>query len=242
MLAVSPDHRSAAIIGSEPALKMLGPLLETCGVRMAFFDTFAAGAGELEGFDVLIIQDGEGVSNMSAAVSAARAVGHLHIIAIVETSAPSLVRELYFSGADVVFNGTTDHYHIFLQCCHFLRYWAGEPKNVRVGNAIFDETLKRLIVGNGLTVALTEIEAKLLSVLAGAKNDYISREKISVELFNFSYQKSDRRIDVHASNLRKKFRANAIDATIDNSRSHGLRLITGIPAIMEPDEALLKAG
>ncbi len=147
------------------------------------------------------------------------------VIAVVPEGRSKLVVDLYRAGADVVFTDTIDHYHVFLQCTYFLDVWATEAAAGRVGEAMFEPDMRRLVLPNQTAVRLTEAESRILSLLVENREAYVGRSTISETVFNIPYDKFDRRIDVHISNLRKKFRDAALSAHIDTSRLNGFRLV-----------------
>jgi DNA-binding response OmpR family regulator len=151
--------------------------------------------------------------------------GGARVVVLVERAAQAHVADLYRSGADVVFEADVDPYHLFLQCCALLNVWQPETRGARVGRGTFDAGTRRILVDDR-AVRLTEAESKILGMLVDARSGYIGRDSISELVFRIPYDRFDRRIDVHVSNLRKKLRENDVGAVIDTSRLNGFRLLS----------------
>lgn len=228
----------ALIVSADGRYEALSSLLGAFGVS-AVVCTPAAMPDLVERrFDIVVLDGLEEPKPLLDAVTAAvEAEGRA--IAIVAEANPGLVCDLYRAGAAVVFNRSVDPYHVFMQCCAFLQIWHVQTRPVRVGAALFEMEQRRLLMPDKGTVHLTEAEAKILGLLHSQRDEYVSREEISQTVFKIAYDKFDRRIDVHVSNLRKKLRQNDVGAIIDTSRLNGFRLMDAPPESygVEPSSA-----
>jgi DNA-binding response OmpR family regulator len=197
----------------------LSSLFSPCGITL---DTIAPGADP--GVADLAILDRRPATPVTVALVETVRAGGARVVALVGKAQPTHVADLYRAGADVVFDAGIDPYHLFLQCCALLNVWQPETRGVRVGRAHFDAAARRLHLEDQ-SIRLTEAESKILAMLAEARSGYVGRDAISESVFRIPYDRFDRRIDVHVSNLRKKLRENDIGALIDTSRLNGFRLL-----------------
>lgn len=129
----------------------------------------------------------------------------------------------YRAGADVVLPASADPRHVVLQGLALLALLHPDSPPMRVGAARFDPAARRLLLADG-PIRLTEAETRILQMLVDGRGSHVSREAISQSVFRIPYDRFDRRIDVHISNLRRKLRDNAVGAVIDTSRLGGFRL------------------
>jgi DNA-binding response OmpR family regulator len=84
---------------------------------------------------------------------------------------------------------------------------AVEPKAVLVVGDIELNPRARLVKRGGAEVSLTSVEFALLEILMAAAGHIVSREDLSTRGLGRRLSQSDRSIDVHVSNLRKKLGA-----------------------------------
>ncbi len=224
-----PDEL-ALVVSADQRLALLVPLLGSCGVVA---DLVAPGDLNLplrKPYRLAILSGFESSEQWTGALQGIDRAGGARVIAVVPEGRSKLVVDLYRAGADVVFTDTIDHYHVFLQCTYFLEVWATEAAAGRIGEAMFEPEMKRLVLPNQTAVRLTEAESRILSLLVENRDAYVGRSTISETVFNIPYDKFDRRIDVHVSNLRKKLRDAALSAHIDTSRLNGFRLVESTAA------------
>lgn len=195
----------------------LESLLKPCGVVLENGER-AVGEADLAVLDRLPTSEGtvELVERLRE--------GGARVIALIDGAGAAHVGDLYRAGADVVFDAAVDSHHLFMQACALLRIWQPDMRPARVGKAQFDPAGRKLQVDDR-TVRLTEAESKILALLVDGRSGYVSRESISQTVFKISYDRFDRRIDVHVSNLRRKLRENDIGVLIDTSRLNGFRLL-----------------
>jgi DNA-binding response OmpR family regulator len=198
----------------------LAELLERCGVGLE-----AVGPDDQPGpVDLMVLDRPPPVPATAVLVETARGAG-ARVIALVDDLRPDTVAGLYRAGADVVFDAGIDHRHLFYQCCALLGVLRPEARGIRVGRALFDAPARRLHLDDH-SVRLTEAESKILTMLVDGRSAYVARDAISETVFRIPYDRFDRRIDVHVSNLRKKLRENDVGALIDTSRLNGFRLLS----------------
>jgi DNA-binding response OmpR family regulator len=212
----------AIVVTNRSELVELQSLLTPCGVAaelvaVSRFQPEQARAPALAVLDQFDEDDGTIRSVRTLRDSGAR------VVMLNGASSPAHVCDLYRAGADVVFDHSIDCYHLFLQCCALLQIWHPETRPARIGVASFDADNRRLVLDDRI-VRLTEAESRILGLLIDSRAGYVSRESISQSVFRIPYDRFDRRIDVHMSNLRKKLRENAIGAAIDTSRRNGFRI------------------
>lgn len=215
----------AVIVSSDDMLDGLVSLLAPCGVDAAVMDPGMASPQAADAPALAVVR-----AAASPPVDLVRGFrgGGARVVTQCDAADAEEVRELYRAGADVVFRGPVDVQHIFLQCCSLLQVWAEDLRLSLVGQAQFDGPGRRLLLDRA-TVRLTEAESKILAMLVEARSAYVSREAISRQVFRIPYDRFDRRIDVHVSNLRKKLRENSVAAAIDTSRLNGFRLVAETP-------------
>jgi DNA-binding response OmpR family regulator len=63
---------------------------------------------------------------------------------------------------------------------------------------------KRIVIFNNKEVSLTPNEFDILYIIAKNKGNVVTREQLIEQAFDISYEGSDRTIDVHVKNIRKK--------------------------------------
>ncbi|HUG61376.1 MAG TPA: winged helix-turn-helix domain-containing protein [Methylomirabilota bacterium] len=223
-LAAATMALRAVVVSERPELISLGDLLSPCGIAAEL-----VGAVELDSLDTidtpaLAVLDGLPASRNTLDLVRRLRDGGARVVLLAAEPGPAHVCDLYRAGADVVFGDGVDPYHLFLQCCALLQIWRPETRPALVGRARFDAAGRRLMLGD-TAVRLTEAESKILDLLVEGRSGFVSRDSISETVFNVPYDRFDRRIDVHMSNLRKKLRENEVGASIDTSRLNGFRLV-----------------
>ncbi len=220
--AVQQRVLRALIVAESDDLAPLVDLLEPCGILAEVVDRDGIGIDDSPALAVIEARGAE-----PATVDLVRRLrgDGARVVLQAGHSGPGEVCDLYRAGADVVFGGEPDPYHLFLQCCSLLQIWHPDARPARVGRARFDAANRRLVAEDG-SVRLTEAESRILGLLIDGRSGFVSRDAISRSVFRIPYDRFDRRIDVHVSNLRKKLRENAIGASIDTSRLHGFRLVS----------------
>lgn len=221
----SRPQETALVVSADERLALLIPLLASCGVKADFLRPSDLVPPTDRRYRLAILSGFETGEQWTEALGTVDRSAGGRVIAVVPEGRSKLVVDLYRAGADVVFTDTIDHYHVFLQCTYFLDVWATEAAAGRVGEAVFEPEMRRLVLPNQVAVRLTEAESRILSLLVENRDAYVGRHTISETVFNIPYDKFDRRIDVHISNLRKKMRDAALSAHIDTSRLNGFRLV-----------------
>lgn len=223
--AAESTDATAILVAGDPRYSLVLPLLSACGVAVRTVQPDELAHVDVAGTRIAVISGILDLALLSAAIERLHAGSDCRAVVIVPERNPKLVLDLYRAGADVVFNDGVDHYHVFLQCSYFLDIWQTEKKPVRLGGAAFEPEMRRLVLPDQSAVRLTEAEAKILALLAETRDGYLGRDTISESVFHIPYDKFDRRIDVHVSNLRKKLRDGGISVQIDTSRLNGFRLV-----------------
>jgi DNA-binding winged helix-turn-helix (wHTH) protein len=220
---------NAVVVAGDPRYALVIPLLSACGVTVHTVEPAELARFEASAARIAVISGIDDLTRLTAAIERLHAGSDCRTVVIVPERNPKLVLDLYRAGADVVFNDGVDHYHVFLQCSYFLDIWQAEKKPRRLGGAVFEPEMRRLVLADQSAVRLTEAEAKILALLAETRDGYLGRDAISESVFHIPYDKFDRRIDVHVSNLRKKLRDAQIAVQIDTSRLNGFRLVEAAP-------------
>lgn len=218
------------IVGTDPRYDLLLPLLVSCGVKPDVVLPAELRVPLDARYHLAVLSGLETAEAWTAAIRSIRSQPDSRIIAIVPEDSARLVVHLYRAGADVVFNESVDHYHLFLQCSYFLEVWETRGEDGRLGEAVFEPEMRRLVLSDQTAVRLTEAESRILALLVANRDGYVGRNTISETVFNIPYDKFDRRIDVHISNLRKKLRDATPSVHIDTSRLNGFRLVEAPPA------------
>jgi len=80
-----------------------------------------------------------------------------------------------------------------------------EPATISIGNCLLNFDRQSISNGSG-TIELSEIEAKLLTILAKEQNKLVSRERLLKEVWEDHGVFTSRSLDVFISKLRKKFK------------------------------------
>lgn len=78
-----------------------------------------------------------------------------------------------------------------------------EQKQIRQGDLLIDISKHRVYL-SGQSIELTTTEFKLLTTLAGSCGRVFSREELIDRVFGFDFDGTDRTVDAHVKNLRKK--------------------------------------
>jgi DNA-binding winged helix-turn-helix (wHTH) protein len=227
ILVTTADHTGARalIVAGDARYGLLEPLLSACGVAVDIIPPGELSAGPVPPYGIAVLSGLADFESLAEATARLHAAGDCRVVAIVPERNPKLVLDLYRAGADVVFNDSVDHYHVFLQCSYFLDVWQAEKKPRRLGGAAFEPDLRRIVLPDRTSVRLTEAESKILGLLMETGDGYLGRDTISESVFHIPYDKFDRRIDVHVSNLRRKLRESGLPVHIDTSRLNGFRLV-----------------
>jgi DNA-binding response OmpR family regulator len=88
---------------------------------------------------------------------------------------------------------------------------AGAGREIRAGGLTVD-IAQRLVVLDGLEVALTRREFDLLALLARNAGTVLTRERLIDEVWDTNWFGSTKTLDVHISTLRKKLGDDAVDS------------------------------
>jgi len=99
------------------------------------------------------------------------------------------------------------------------------PQQMRSGDVIFDARQLSLTSRDGRSAKLTELETQLLSTLALAEGQTLSREELFRRIHGREWDPLDRSLEVHLSHLRKKLGAvTRMERPIVGIRGVGYRL------------------
>lgn len=97
--------------------------------------------------------------------------------------------------------------------------------NLQLGNITFEIGERRLSNALGFSVKLTEMESLILSVLANAQAQTVSREEMFRRVYGRDWDTLNRGIEVHISHLRRKLvEVSEVETTIIGVRGVGYRL------------------
>ncbi|MDX6618139.1 MAG: two-component system, OmpR family, response regulator RegX3 [Gaiellales bacterium] len=88
---------------------------------------------------------------------------------------------------------------------------AGAGREIRAGGLTVD-IAQRLVLLDGLEVALTRREFDLLALLASNAGTVLTRERLIDEVWDTNWFGSTKTLDVHISTLRKKLGDDAVDS------------------------------
>lgn len=146
-------------------------------------------------------------------------------IVVLAEADPDAVDDLYRKGAAVVFVRPVDYHHLCLQCAYFLERARSGSRPVRIADTVFDPARRQIHMSAERGVRLTEAETRILVLLSDRPGQAVGKDEISEYVFRKPYDKYDRRIDVHISNIRRKLRDAGLSVRIDSSRLGGVRLV-----------------
>lgn len=146
-------------------------------------------------------------------------------IVVLAEADPEAVDDLYRKGAAVVFVRPVDYHHLCLQCAYFLERARSGSRPVRIADTVFDPARRQIQMSADRGVRLTEAETRILVLLSDRPGQAVGKDEISEYVFRKPYDKYDRRIDVHISNIRRKLRDAGLAVRIDSSRLGGVRLV-----------------
>ena len=97
--------------------------------------------------------------------------------------------------------------------------------NIQLGAVTFEVRDQRLTNADGRSVKLTEMEALILSTLAHAENQTLSREEMFRRIYGRDWDLLNRGLEVHLSHLRGKLtEVSSIENPIAGLRGVGYRL------------------
>ncbi|MFZ4479999.1 MAG: response regulator transcription factor [Rhodoferax sp.] len=97
--------------------------------------------------------------------------------------------------------------------------------NIQLGDVLFEVRDQRLVKADGQLVKLTEMEALILSTLAQADNQMISREEMFRRIYGREWDLLNRGLEVHLSHLRRKLtEVSGVGNPIIGLRGVGYRL------------------
>ena len=97
--------------------------------------------------------------------------------------------------------------------------------NMQLGEVTFEVRDQRLTHADGRNVKLTEMEALILSTLAHAEGQTLSREDLFRRIYGRDWDLLNRGLEVHLSHLRRKLtEVSGIENTIVGLRGVGYRL------------------
>ena len=88
---------------------------------------------------------------------------------------------------------------------------AGTGREIRAGGLTVD-IAQRLVLLDGVEIALTRREFDLLALLAGNAGTVLTRERLIDEVWDTNWFGSTKTLDVHISTLRKKLGDDAVDS------------------------------
>ncbi|WP_181700735.1 winged helix-turn-helix transcriptional regulator [Chthonobacter albigriseus] len=221
------------ILSDDPKYTSLCPLLRARGAD-AEVGSAAQPRADGQAYDLAIVAPGE-IDSAEQMVNAITTRDRCHTMVVLPDADEAAVNRLYSAGAAVVFPQPVDPFHLFLQCRYFLELEQGQRRTVSFGDVRLDEDRKTLFLGDRREIAFTEVEAKILGVLMSRPGRFVAKELISESVFGKAYDKFDRRIDVHISNIRRKLRASETDLTILTSRLGGLKIAPEAADLPVPD-------
>ncbi len=97
--------------------------------------------------------------------------------------------------------------------------------NIQLGVVTFEVRDQRLVKADGQLVKLTEMEALILSTLAQADNQTLSREEMFRRIYGREWDLLNRGLEVHLSHLRRKLvEVSGVENPIIGLRGVGYRL------------------
>ncbi|KMW59934.1 two component transcriptional regulator, winged helix family [Candidatus Rhodobacter oscarellae] len=100
-----------------------------------------------------------------------------------------------------------------------------KPRQLRVNNWNLDMQLRLVETNDGTRIDLTGTEFELLAVLANNVGEAMSRDQLSMAALNRAWDPSDRSVDIHIYNLRRKLaRTIGQDDSIVTVRNYGYTL------------------
>jgi len=82
------------------------------------------------------------------------------------------------------------------------------PKKIRVNNLLMDMQKRQVQTDDGTQIDLTGIEFNLLVTLAKNAGETLSRNQLSRSTLNREWYPTDRSVDIHVHNLRRKLSRN----------------------------------
>lgn len=216
--------RRILVLADDPRYGAVGSMFRSRGMDCLTRDVDHAVLGS-ESYDLAVIAPGRpDVDDLARMLSQAGRGRRVPVMIVMPEAGDIDVNRLYSSGAAVVFTQPVDPLHVFLQCCYFLEQRADPAPAVQFGDLALDLDRKILILADGREVSVTEVEARILDLLISRSGRYVAKDLISETVFGKAYDKFDRRIDVHISNIRRKLRASGADLTILTSRLGGLKI------------------
>lgn len=216
--------RRILVLADDPRYGAVGSMFRSRGIDCLTRSVDHAALGT-EAYDLAVIAPGRpDVDDLERMLSETGRVRRVPVMMVVPDAGDLDVNRLYSSGAAVVFTQPVDPLHVFLQCCYFLEQRADPSPAVQFGDLALDIDRKALVLPDAREVSVTEVEARILDLLISRSGRFVPKELISETVFGKAYDKFDRRIDVHISNIRRKLRASGADLTILTSRLGGLKI------------------
>ncbi len=225
------------IVSDDADYRILAELLIARGVSAVLADPSAVVAGD-RALEADLVVLGGVVADASCPVYRAfnRCATARRTIAVLRSHDPDAVATLYRKGAAVVFVPPADYHHLCLQCAYFLERARSGDRPMRIANTVFDPASRQIRNAPDGDVRLTEAETRILVLLSDRAGQNVAKDEISEFVFRKPYDKYDRRIDVHISNIRRKLRDAGLPVRIDSSRLGGVRLVVGGPdAAADPE-------
>lgn len=89
-----------------------------------------------------------------------------------------------------------------------------KPKKMQIDNWVLDIQTRKIQTTDGIQVNLTGTEFDLLATLASNAGEPMTRDELSTSALNREWVPSDRSIDIHIHNLRRKL---SFDEELDNT-------------------------
>lgn len=109
---------------------------------------------------------------------------------------------------------------------------AAAPRQIRINNWNLDLRLRQVETQDGTRIELTGTEFDLLTALARNVGEAMSRDQLSMAALNRSWEPSDRSVDIHIYNLRRKLSGNnGKDDSIVTVRNYGYTLAAEVDAL-----------
>ena len=101
-------------------------------------------------------------------------------------------------------------------------------ERIRINNWLLDTKIRQVQTVDGARVNLTATEFDILLALAKKVGEAISRNEISLLALNREWEPSDRSVDIHIHNLRRKLAKDSSDETIVAVRNVGYLLAANV--------------
>ena len=106
----------------------------------------------------------------------------------------------------------------------------GTPASIVAGGVTLDPNSLELAAADREPVRVTPIEARLLAVFMRAPGRVFTRPDLVARALGDDYDGSERTIDAHVKNVRRKLAASGAATAIETIHGAGYRLVTHAPA------------